>query len=59
MECVICLEDLRIGDRCRILPNCRHEFHDPCIVRWLKTRAVTCPICRASAQVQHVNDSIV
>ncbi|CAH1443495.1 unnamed protein product [Lactuca virosa] len=44
-ECVVCLEGFKGGDKCRLLPNCRHTFHANCIDSWLiKTGA--CPLCR-------------
>jgi len=42
--CAICREGFCIGDCVKRLP-CNHEFHDMCIVPWLKDRS-TCPICR-------------
>lgn len=44
-ECVICLEDYREGELCRILPNCNHMFHLKCIDVWLENH-YACPICR-------------
>ncbi|XP_051123314.1 RING-H2 finger protein ATL56-like [Andrographis paniculata] len=47
VECSVCLENFRVGDRCRILPVCGHCFHIECIDSWLmKTGA--CPVCRTS-----------
>ncbi|KAK1292773.1 hypothetical protein QJS10_CPB17g00122 [Acorus calamus] len=43
--CAVCLEGFKKGDRCRVLPGCRHCFHKGCVDKWLvKTRA--CPLCR-------------
>jgi len=43
--CVVCLEDIEIGEWYKRLPNCEHCFHATCIDQWLLKRA-TCPICR-------------
>ncbi|KAL8217554.1 hypothetical protein R6Q57_020928 [Mikania cordata] len=46
VECVVCLERFKNGEKCKLLPNCNHTFHGECIDSWLiKTGA--CPICRA------------
>ncbi|KAI3504604.1 hypothetical protein L1887_26216 [Cichorium endivia] len=45
VECAVCLESFKSGDKCRLLPNCRHSFHVNCIDSWLFNTAV-CPICR-------------
>lgn len=47
-ECVVCLELIRIGDRCRLIPACSHAFHIQCVDEWLTKRSV-CPICRSNA----------
>ncbi|KAM0043889.1 putative transcription factor C2H2 family [Helianthus debilis subsp. tardiflorus] len=46
VECAVCLEVFKGGDRCRLLPNCRHSFHAKCIDSWLIKNAA-CPICRS------------
>lgn len=33
--CCICMEEIHKGDRCRLLPPCRHAFHLDCIDPWL------------------------
>ncbi|KAG1362400.1 putative E3 ubiquitin-protein ligase RHA1B [Cocos nucifera] len=45
--CVVCLENLAVGDEVRELGNCRHAFHKGCIDRWVDVGQVTCPLCRA------------
>jgi E3 ubiquitin-protein ligase RNF13 len=27
VDCVVCLENFKMGDMCRLLPICRHSFH--------------------------------
>ncbi|KAM5559661.1 RING-H2 finger protein ATL5 [Rosa sericea] len=45
-ECVICLGELEDGDMVRLLPNCKHVFHNPCIDKWFLAHT-NCPVCRA------------
>ncbi|TXG74979.1 hypothetical protein ES332_1Z025200v1 [Gossypium tomentosum] len=44
-ECAVCLGELKEGETIRLLPNCRHLFHVPCIDNWFLAHS-TCPICR-------------
>lgn len=46
-ECVVCQEDLKDGERIRLLKNCNHKFHMKCIDPWL-LRKSECPLCRKS-----------
>ncbi|KAI3759378.1 hypothetical protein L6452_07148 [Arctium lappa] len=46
VECVVCLERFKTGEKCKILPNCNHSFHGDCIDSWL-IKIGACPICRA------------
>lgn len=43
-NCAICLTAFAMQDRIRRLPNCKHEFHRPCIDQWL-LRMSSCPLC--------------
>lgn len=47
-ECVICVDEIKVGDMIMIL-NCngKHFYHEQCIKTWLKTK-VRCPICRSA-----------
>lgn len=45
VDCAVCLENFKIGDVCRLLPNCGHSFHVQCIDSWILQTPV-CPICR-------------
>lgn len=44
-RCLVCLEDWREDDDCRVLA-CRHAFHTLCVDRWLTSSSNTCPMCR-------------
>jgi len=47
-DCAVCLESFQNGERCRMLPVCRHSFHAQCVDCWL-VRTPICPICRTRA----------
>nr|GEY65497.1 zinc finger, RING/FYVE/PHD-type [Tanacetum cinerariifolium] len=51
VECAVCLEGFKGGDKCRLLPNCRHSFHANCIESWL-IRSAACPICRTCVDLE-------
>ncbi|KAK4396428.1 RING-H2 finger protein ATL52 [Sesamum angolense] len=53
-ECVVCLGELEDDDMVRLLPNCKHAFHLPCIDRWFAAHA-SCPLCRSPAVVEEIN----
>ncbi|TVU27290.1 hypothetical protein EJB05_29956, partial [Eragrostis curvula] len=44
--CVICQAAYEDGEKCNLLPGCKHMFHKACIATWLRKR-ITCPLCRA------------
>uniref|UniRef100_A0A1D1YY53 NEP1-interacting protein 1 n=1 Tax=Anthurium amnicola TaxID=1678845 RepID=A0A1D1YY53_9ARAE len=44
-QCYICLAEYEEGDQIRVLP-CRHEYHMPCVDKWLKEIHGVCPLCR-------------
>ncbi|XP_019053615.1 PREDICTED: RING-H2 finger protein ATL51-like [Nelumbo nucifera] len=43
--CAVCLCEIMEGEEVRILPQCMHSFHVPCIDMWLYSHA-NCPLCR-------------
>ncbi|XP_027337669.1 RING-H2 finger protein ATL14-like [Abrus precatorius] len=45
VDCAVCLEKFKVGDVCRLLPNCSHSFHVQCIDLWI-LKTPFCPICR-------------
>lgn len=46
-ECPVCLADFEAEDSLRLLPTCKHVFHQDCIDAWFDAHS-TCPLCRAS-----------
>lgn len=47
LDCAVCLESFQIGEKCRLLPVCKHSFHVHCVDSWLMMSPI-CPICRTS-----------
>lgn len=47
MDCAICLEDFKMGEKCRLLPFCNHSFHAECVDSWLLRNPI-CPVCRTA-----------
>ncbi|XP_031472807.1 probable E3 ubiquitin-protein ligase RHC2A [Nymphaea colorata] len=47
--CVVCQDEVGRGDCLAKMP-CSHEFHEGCILAWLK-RAHSCPVCRLELPV--------
>ncbi|XVF16447.1 hypothetical protein REPUB_Repub10bG0031500 [Reevesia pubescens] len=48
VDCAVCLENFKMGEKCRLLPLCMHSFHAECVDSWLLRNPI-CPICRTSA----------
>ncbi|KAK4835680.1 hypothetical protein QYF36_012969 [Acer negundo] len=48
--CSICLSEFNDGEAIRLLPECLHSFHVPCIDMWLVSHS-SCPLCRADTPV--------
>ena len=44
-ECLICMDNYKVGEFVRNLSNCNHCYHKKCIDKWLKKNG-SCPICR-------------
>ncbi|KAF8402879.1 hypothetical protein HHK36_010971 [Tetracentron sinense] len=53
VTCAVCLCEFKEGDEVRVLPECIHSFHVPCIDMWLRSHS-NCPLCRTvTAPSQH------
>eukprot|EP01018_Ginkgo_biloba_P011675 Gb_36232 [translate_table: standard] len=46
-DCAVCLETFERGEKCRMLPQCKHIFHVKCVDTWL-SKIPICPICRTN-----------
>jgi len=57
VDCAVCLESLITGDKCRLLPICKHSFHAQCVDTWL-LKTPLCPICRSNAHSHSENQVI-
>jgi len=58
IDCAICLENFTIGDKCRLLPICKHSFHAHCVDQWLLKHAI-CPICRSMVGSHSANKVVI
>ena len=38
LECVICLESFKNGQRIKRIPTCKHFFHPECSDKWFKSK---------------------
>ncbi|KAI4320458.1 hypothetical protein MLD38_033936 [Melastoma candidum] len=54
-NCAVCLDYFKDGDKCRLLPLCKHSFHTECVDRWL-VKAPSCPICRSRASSERFSE---
>ena len=47
-SCVICVEDFMPNTLVREVPQCKHIFHEDCLMKWVETKlaAPDCPYCR-------------
>ena len=43
-SCSICCEEFKTSQRVRIMPECKHTFHQMCIDKWLSLKP-RCPNC--------------
>ncbi|WCJ20947.1 RING/U-box superfamily protein [Euphorbia peplus] len=48
VDCAVCLDNFKVGDKCRQLPICKHSFHAQCVDEWILKKPI-CPICRTTA----------
>lgn len=54
--CSICHEDIKEGERVCLLSDCKHGFHNTCIVKWFKEKH-ECPVCRKNYNLIINNNS--
>lgn len=54
-DCSVCLCEFQEDETLRILPNCNHAFHIPCIDTWLRSHT-NCPTCRAGIVIAPAAD---
>ncbi|GLJ17047.1 hypothetical protein SUGI_0294940 [Cryptomeria japonica] len=52
LECTVCLEQFKDGDKCLLMPSCKHCFHLDCADAWLSKHPI-CPVCRRSVLPKH------
>lgn len=45
-QCMICLEDFKIGEHICVFPCIDHIFHEKCGITWIVNSSETCPICK-------------
>lgn len=55
VDCAVCLDGFKSGDKCRLLPVCNHSFHADCVDEWL-VKNPNCPICRSNASSLRFGD---
>lgn len=58
IDCAVCLDNLKVGEKCRLLPLCNHSFHAQCVDAWLLKTPI-CPICRATADSRRISPDVV
>jgi len=55
-ECAICIENIKVNEWYKQLPECEHYFHADCIDRWLR-RQDSCPLCRRTVEIPELDYS--
>jgi len=48
--CAICIEQIKVDEWYKQLPECEHYFHADCIDVWLRLRD-SCPLCRQTVEI--------
>ncbi|OIT40313.1 ring-h2 finger protein atl57 [Nicotiana attenuata] len=46
-DCPICLTEFEASELVKLIPYCRHVFHQQCLDTWLASH-VSCPLCRST-----------
>ncbi|XP_042502853.1 RING-H2 finger protein ATL39-like [Macadamia integrifolia] len=57
VDCAVCLESYNLGEKCRLLPICKHSFHAQCVDSWLLKTPI-CPICRTIVDSRKYSEAI-
>jgi hypothetical protein len=52
IDCSICLEGIKEGQRALMITLCKHAFHQTCLDPWL-LRNSTCPNCRSAIRPEN------
>eukprot|EP00923_Selenidium_pygospionis_P018999 GHVN01033147.1.p1 GENE.GHVN01033147.1~~GHVN01033147.1.p1 ORF type:complete len:660 (-),score=94.42 GHVN01033147.1:1070-3049(-) len=47
VDCVICMTDVGVSDRGRVVTPCDHMFHGECLQQWMDVK-MECPACRGA-----------
>ncbi|KAK9279546.1 hypothetical protein L1049_013225 [Liquidambar formosana] len=47
MDCPVCLSEFEEKETVKMIPYCKHVFHQACIDTWLSSH-VSCPVCRTT-----------
>ncbi|EPQ60105.1 hypothetical protein GLOTRDRAFT_118519 [Gloeophyllum trabeum ATCC 11539] len=60
-DCAVCKEQFKLGtedpdEQIVVTLPCKHPFHEPCILPWLKSSG-TCPVCRFALVPQNNENS--
>lgn len=58
VECCICTDVFKKGEKVKKVPLCRHIFHSPCIDNWFKIKIEQeiqrCPLCNTEITVDKI-----
>ncbi|GAA0159180.1 ubiquitin-protein ligase [Lithospermum erythrorhizon] len=57
-DCIICLSEFEEGEMVKLIPKCKHVFHNYCIDTWLESH-VSCPLCRSTAEDGDTSQEVV
>uniref|UniRef100_A0A5B7ADK6 RING-type E3 ubiquitin transferase n=1 Tax=Davidia involucrata TaxID=16924 RepID=A0A5B7ADK6_DAVIN len=55
IDCSICLSEFEERETVKLIPYCRHVFHQECIDTWLSSH-VSCPLCRSTRMMFAVDE---
>ena len=55
--CTICLDNMQVPELSHTLVECSHKFHNDCIIKWLRTGNIGCPVCRGEGEMNLRNQN--